>query len=152
MKLSITKGELVFTTEISAINCDSAKQLALANDFVFKLVIPEPQDPGTVKAKIIQSRVLFSFLELEDGDDTLKNKIIDFYKTFDNGFDLNYDFKVIHLSISCKGKVKIIIHAPLIDSGFMYQPATSLKVGVGFTFDSVLRFSEAEMDCSENGV
>jgi hypothetical protein len=145
MKLSITKGELVFITEITAINCDNAKQLALANDFVFELVIPEMADSNIVKAKIIKSKELFSFLKI---DNKSKEKIIDFYKAFSIDFDTNdYFLQVIYLSISCKGKVKIIIHAPLIDSGFMYQPLTSLKVGVGFTFDSDLRFLANEMIC-----
>ncbi len=70
-----------------------------------------------------------------------------FYRAFDSAINLD-TFNVTHLSVSCRGKVNILIHAPLIDSGIdLFLPAESLKIGVGFSFQSGLRLSENDMVC-----
>lgn len=144
MRLSITKNDLVFVTQIAVDNCTIAKQLAVASDFVFELVIPEPTDNTTVKFKSINAAVLYALLVM---DEASKNSIINFYKTFDITINLD-NFNVTHLSVSCHGKVNILIHAPSIDSGInLFSPTDSLKIGVGFSFQSALRFSENDMVC-----
>jgi len=145
MQISVTKNGFEFVTQIVVDICITAKQLAVANDFVFELVIPDPIDNTTIKAKEINATVLYALLVM---DDASKNSIIDFYKGYDSGINLD-NFNVTYLSVSCRGKVNILIHAPVIDSGIdLFLPPDSLKIGVGFTFQSGLRFLENDMVCS----
>lgn len=144
MRLSITKINLEFVTEVAVDDCTTAKQLAVANDFVFELVIPEPTDATMVKAITINSTMLYTLLVM---DEASKNEIIDFYKAFDNTINLD-NFDVTYMTVSSRGKVNILIHAPSVDTGVnLLSSVESLKIGVGFSFQSGLRFFESDIVC-----
>lgn len=148
MKVSFTIGtgafQLVLFANTAAINCTSAKRLAIDQHTAFELEIPDPVNTQTLKGKAMP---LSELLQLIAPDTQTEKLLHDLYPATDAD-TLEVTILITKLSITTSGKVHLSIHNPRVDAGLALVPGNeNLAVGIGLKFQSALSFSESDLVC-----
>jgi hypothetical protein len=137
MRLQFTKNigsiSSAFVCDTDVQDLATAQSLAIRNDFVFDLGIPDT-DPKVVRGIKIKMADLFSFLILDSDSQAALPAL---YKLA----DASGDIKVTEMSLSASGRGFMNIHPPTVDSGLPAFP----QVGCGFSFISGFTLAAADI-------